>query len=72
MSTPSTRFLYCYLREKWTSLEITESPDAGSSDLPVRTYRCLGADATCVERRCRLANDDLRQAEGAQEPWFDE
>ncbi|MBI4552028.1 MAG: hypothetical protein HY710_07180 [Candidatus Latescibacteria bacterium] len=69
MATQSVRLLYCYLREKWTTLEILERD---ATDFPVRTYQCLGADAECVKRRCRLSGDDCRQAEDAQEPWFDE
>ena len=72
MASQSIRLLYCYLREKWTTLGIIEGEAPNGSGTLDRVYQCLGIDATCHERRCRLSGDEMTEAQDAQDPWFDE
>lgn len=69
MTARSIRLLYCYLREKWTTLEISEEVNSGRDTFPRRKYQCLSVDETCGQRRCSLAGEST---DATRAPWFDE
>lgn len=72
MAGQSMRLLYCYLREKWTTLEISEGDISGGSGGLHREYKCLGVDETCRQRQCRLSNIPQDTNHNTRDPWFDE
>lgn len=66
MSTVKNRFLYCFLREKQTTLQVIEADDGG------RSYVCLERDAECSARKCKLSEYGSDRPGEAKDPWFNE
>jgi hypothetical protein len=72
MADQSTQFLFCYLREKWISLKVTEGEVPAGSGHYGKTYECLDIDGVCRERHCRLSGEEVSSTREARDPWFDE
>lgn len=70
-SQPS-KLLYCYLREKYTTLEIVTRDDSEGEGAGRQNYRCLSRDDICSARRCRLSEFGGEHPEESRDPWFDD